>query len=180
MRSVRTVQDPAYWQALGRFIEDYAGVEILLFNYVVALSKMNHGIARIFYGKDQTDRLIEFANQITSANPLDTELQDKTALAFGQLKKISLVRNYLVHYVSFETSDKGRIISNITKVRRGVSVTEYRASVAELSQMTADLRRISHLLVYCLLGITRRATAERAAIAADLSALDAAWQYTQL
>ena len=67
---------------------------------------MKHDIARIFYGKDQTDRLIDFASQITSANPLDVELNDRTAMAFGQQKRINLVRNYLVHYVSITQAIK--------------------------------------------------------------------------
>ena len=80
--------------------------------------------------------------------PLDPDLTNKTERALTQLKKIASVRNYLMHYVSFETGDKGRIISNITKVRKGNPVIEYRASVATLDEMTVDLERISHL---CLL-----------------------------
>ena len=179
VRSVSMTADPAYWQALGKFIETFAGIEILLFNYLAALSGMRNDIARIFYGEDQAHSLITLIRQVMALRSPGMELKGKTELALDQLQKISVIRNRLVHYVSFVTSDKGRIISNIARVKNGKAIIEYRASTSALGEMTADLETISHLLVYCLLGLTRRTAAERAEMAADLPRINNQWQYTQ-
>ena len=48
MRLVSMAKDLAYWLALGRFIEAFASAEIMLFNYLVIISKMKNDIARVF------------------------------------------------------------------------------------------------------------------------------------
>jgi hypothetical protein len=177
-RIVSLVKDPAYWQALGQFIEAFAHAEILLFNYIVGMSRMTHDMARLMIGGDPVDRLIDCARQAIVVMNIDDDLRVKADIALTQLKEISKIRNYLVHYVSFDTSDKGRIISNITKIRKGKQLIEYRASVSDLADMTADLDgRLSSLLVYCLLGLRWSTRPERDQLTAEMPALNDAWRY---
>jgi hypothetical protein len=177
-RTISMAKDPAYWQALGQFIESFAGTEIILFNYLAVLSKTKLEVAKIFYGGDQAERLIEKVTQVMPLQPVDKELREKTNTALSQLKKINYVRNYLVHYVSMDTSDKGRLISNITKAKKSASVVEYRASIAVLGEMTEDLERIKQLILYCLVVLNGHAPVKRDDLAASFPALNAAWRYT--
>lgn len=150
-RVASAVKDPAYWQALGKFIEAFAFAETLLFNYLAALSGTSHAISRALFGSDHADTLIDAVRRVRATLPPDDDLMNKTELALTQFKLISRTRNSVVHYVSIETSDKGRISSNITRARQDKLIVEYRASVAALEEMTIDLERVAQTLLYCQL-----------------------------
>jgi hypothetical protein len=80
-RTVNLTKDPAYWEALGQFIEAFAGAENLLFNYLVALSRTHVDVAKHFIGGEQVDRLIEHIRQILVIMPT-TILQKRPTRPF--------------------------------------------------------------------------------------------------
>ncbi|MGD0762659.1 MAG: hypothetical protein ABR929_05610 [Roseiarcus sp.] len=182
-RSVSTTKDPAYWQALGEFIETFASTETMLFSYLIVRIKVPHPVGRALFGGHHVDQLIGAVSRITLVLPPDHDLAEKTVLALDQLRIINATRNSIIHYPSFVTSDKGRISSNITRARRAELIIEYRATVEALKEMTADLERISQIFLYCFLiaqgtkSLTPSMTPSQ--LAAEMPALNAAWLYKQ-
>jgi hypothetical protein len=179
---VSVTKDPAYWQALGEFIEAFAGAETMLFNYLVACAGMSHKAGRAIIGGSHQEQLIGMIRRLWATNPPDADIMEKAKPALDQFSSINTVRNSLVHYSSFVTSDKGRVSSSITRAHPGeAKFHEYRISDTILNDMTADLGKISHHFTYCLVTtIEYRRFITKAArddLANGLPALNAAWRY---
>jgi hypothetical protein len=165
---------PAYWEALGRFIQSFAGVELTLFQYTTHLAKIDWNVARILLGGEQVDRLIDHTRKLMDTASVDTDIQNKTNIALTQLKSISTVRNLLVHYVSIERQETGSSISWFKKYHRDAPLS-YNVSTKDLENMTVDLDgRLSHLLLYCL---TRVLLPDDPKNEAKYDHLNDAWRY---
>jgi hypothetical protein len=175
---VSTAKDPAYWQALGEFIEAFSSTGTLLFNYLAGVARTPHAIAKALFGGDHVDELIKCLKQVIAVRPLRPDISAETTIALTQLKIISNTRNSVVHYASFVLSDKGRVSSNITRAKRDELIVEYRASVGALKEMTSDLERISQLILYCWLATEQPSKVTRDQFA-GLPAPNAAWLYKQ-
>jgi hypothetical protein len=177
------VKDPAYWQALGEFIEAFAQTETLLFNYLIALIGVSHAVGRALFSGDHVDALVDTVRRVARASPPDRDIVEKLEPALTQFKIINTTRNSIVHYVSMVASDKGRISSNITRARSAEQVIEFRASLDSLREMTTDLERVSQVFLYCQLtsraGGPRVPQLAREDLVNQLTALSAAWLYIQ-
>jgi|SRR5580658_8498641 hypothetical protein len=181
-RAISMQPDPAYWQALGRFIEAFASTETTLFNYLIALVDVPHAVGRALFSGDHVDTLIGTVKRVALVTTTASDVKDTLEPALTQFKIIGSARNSIVHFVSMVTSDKGRVSSNITRARSAEHIKEFRASVETLNEMTTDLERISQSFVYCLLtspggGRPPLPQHARAYLTSQLPALNVAWLY---
>jgi len=186
-RSISIVEDPEYWQALGRFIERFATVESVLFHYVASIAPMSAHIARAFIPGTRTAELIEIIRRVWQADILwqniegtnvpasDVHAEQKGELepVLSQLKTNNTVRNSLIHYASFVTSDKGRVSSNAARALTAENVKEHRATPEILGQMTDDLEKIGHHLASFI--VRWKASFDQRA--SEWPALKNAWRY---
>ncbi len=153
--------DPAYWAALGEFIEAFAAAEGALFNYLAFCSEVPLFIAKALFGGFHSDQLGEQVRKIWQVKEMPSGVVEELDRVLVQMKLIATVRNSVVHYYSFVTEDRGRISSNISRARTLEHVQEHRVSSEILCQMTADMFKIGNHLVAARL-LHGRPLAERA------------------
>lgn len=82
----------------------------------------------------------------------------------------------MVHYVSFVTSDKGRISSNITRAATAERTREFRVSSDTMRDMITDLEKIIAHILYAE-NIISDPHLSRDDLKRDLPALAASWRY---
>jgi hypothetical protein len=70
---------------------------------------------------------------------------------FSQLRLIIEMRNRIIHYGSYATTDKGRITTTARIALTLEKVKETRASIDVLQAMTADIIRIWNALLWDML-----------------------------
>lgn len=172
-RSIAIVVDPLYWSALGQFIEGYATTEAVMFQTLAFRSGVSTKMAQAVFSGVRTDAAIGYIKRIYEAHGVKNDEQEEMEYVFTQLKLITDLRNWLVHYGSFVTTDAGRIASNITRAMTPEKITELRASVEVLESATDDIHKINdHLMSLMML---------RGALidvrARDFPSLLRAWQY---
>jgi hypothetical protein len=175
-RTLATVDDPIYWQALGEFIEAFSGAEIMLLEYLRLCAKLRHNVANALLSGVHVDQMIRFIRRVWQIIPPDTDITEKLSGVLDQFKAISDTRNSVVHYVSLVSSDKGRISSNLTRALTERHIREHRVSPQILQEMTADVRKISNHLTYavCALADPRL---DRNELMNSFPALTASWRY---
>ena len=164
-RSISIVDDPEYWQALGKFVEQFATVESILFAYVASVILVSPAAARSIWPGTRTAELIEFIRRLWRAeeiwndssetgkpvSEIHTAQRIELDPVLGQLKTINTVRNSVIHYATVITSDKGRISSNVSRAITWENVKEHRATSNILGQMTKDLEKIGfHLASFIM------------------------------
>ena len=108
-RTLATIHDPSYWQALGEFIEAFSGAEMGLLHYLTSCAKVRNDVARALFSGVHVDQMISFVRRVWQVIPPDADIAEKMSGVLEQFKIISDTRNSLVHYVSLVSSDKGRI-----------------------------------------------------------------------
>jgi hypothetical protein len=173
---VSAVKDPAYWQELGEFIEAFASAETLLFNYLAMCAGLTHNTARALLSGIHADQVIDFIRRVWAVRPPDVDIQQKVDDALIQFKVIGAARNSMVHYVSFVTSDKGRISSNITRAVTVERTREFRVSPNIMREMIIDLAKISEHILYAI-NISGDPRISREDLMRQMPALAASWQY---
>jgi hypothetical protein len=138
-RTISTMKDPAYWQALGQFIEAFASTETVLFTYMTLCAQVRPDSARALLSGIHGDPMIDLVKRVWKGIPPDVDILEKLSGALEQFKMISDRRNSMVHYVSFVTGDKGRVSSNITRASTNRRLREHRIS-PEIVQEYDDRR----------------------------------------
>ena len=164
--------DPAYWQALGQFIEVYASVESMMFYLLTLYSKVPADIAKALFSGTRLDASIKLIRRIMAVNDPGEVRREELNVIFAQLTVINDARNDVIHYGSNETIDYGRISSNYTRAHLPENVTVRPMSAVVLEAMRHDLERIhSHLFVQCVLPDNKGAKPSLTTL------LAASWQY---
>ena len=173
-RSIAIVDDPLYWQALGKFIEKYASTEAVIFNTLASCCGISIKTAQSIFSGTRTIQAMEFLRRINEANNITDEKQrELEEYVFPQLANITALRNHLLHYGSFVTSDAGRISSDISRAHTPKKIREMRTSVEILEHAIRDIEKInSHLISHLVL--VNAPFDQRARIFPNLLA---AWQY---
>jgi hypothetical protein len=172
-RWIRFENDPEYWQALGQFIEYFASIEGLMFNFLAFYAKVEDPIAKAVFSGVRADAAMDYIRRIVAVNDPGDERRHELDNVFKQLKSISDARNDIVHYMSFVTSDLGRIVSNISRAHLTKNIKERPVSPAILKTMTTDLEKIGlHLVMHWVL--PNASLAERAR---QEPILNNAWRY---
>ena len=173
-RTINYSDDPAYWRALGQFVAQFAGVEVAIHTFLAIQAKVSPAIGRAVFSGVRTDQAIKLIYRIWDVSGLGAGIRDEMTCVFNQLSAISTRRNLILHYGSYETSDKGRVSSTATRATRPDSVEEFSASIATLDAMSADLDKIglhiASITVHQNLPLRERLT--------HFPALADAWRYT--
>jgi hypothetical protein len=175
-RTLSSVRDPDYWQALGEFIEAFASAETMLFQLLILSAKMRHDSARALLSGIHVDQMISLVRRVWQVMPLDADVTRKLSGVLEQFKIISDMRNSMVHYVSFVTRDKGRVSSNVTRALTDRHLHERRISPTIMQDMTNDIHKISDHLVYAV-SATANPKIARDDLASRFPALAASWRY---
>jgi hypothetical protein len=178
-RTLATVHDPAYWQALGEFIEAFSSAELGLMHYLIWCAKLRHDVGRALLSGIHVDQMINFIRRVWQIIPPDADIAEKLSGVLEQFKLISDVRNSMVHYVSLVSSDKGRISSNATRALTDRHIREHRVEPKILQEMTADVRKISNHLSYAEIA-TVDPRRDRSELAKSFPALVVSWRYKPL
>jgi len=150
-RTVSFVRDAAYSEALGRFVEAFAGAETVLFNYLSASLRMPHSLAKAAFPGTRADQMIEIVRHVWQIEPPPESIMNEADDVLTQLKTINTARNRLIHHQSFMTSDKGRVSSNITRAYTKERIDEAPISIEAVNDMTSDLEKAGHHLATLLI-----------------------------
>jgi hypothetical protein len=146
VRLVSFLPDPAYWLALGEFVEAFAYVELLLFIYLSHLSGMPSKSARALLSGRHADQFIKDIRRFWQINPPTARLGDKLDAALTHLTLINAIRSSVVHNVSHFVPGTLRISSNMNRALTEKHTKRYRISSYILKDMSIDMRGISQLL----------------------------------
>lgn len=172
-RTISVVQEPAYFEALGRFVNEFAGVESALLFALKTYTKVSWPVARAIFSGARIETAMDFINRICNALDPGQERREELDDVFTQLRVINEIRNSLLHYGSATFSDKGRVTSNVRTAHLATRIREYSVSLDIINAMTADLQKISfHLTLQCL-----RPDASFAERAAEIPEIAGTWRY---
>lgn len=176
-RLISFTKDPAYWQALGEFIELFASAEHVLFNYLSLYVNIHPQLAKALFSGFHVDQMISLIRRVWIVTPPD-DMRDKLDDALSQFKAINDVRNSMVHNVSYVTSDKGRLSSN-TRAMTVEHVKEFRVEPDILKDIIADTEKIRDHLIYTVMIIADPRNSPNQLIG-DFPTLPASWRYKWL
>jgi hypothetical protein len=172
---------------LGEFIETFASAETMLFNCLILCANLNHATARVLFSGIHVNQIVDMIRKVWEVITPHPDVQKKlddpadgpeTLSALSQFTVINKKRNSMVHYVSFLTSDQGRVSSNITRAATKKRLREFRVSPDILKDMSTDLEKISDHLQYAI-SVIADPGASRDELAHGLPALAASWRYKE-
>jgi hypothetical protein len=143
--------DPSYWRVLGNFVEAFADLEMMMFLSLRFYARLDSDIARALFSGTRVDTAIQYIRRIWEVRPIAPGRKADMENMFGQIKLISDLRNKIIHYGTFVTSDKGRITSTVARALTPDRVEEHRATKKDLAAMIDDLRLINAALMWDLL-----------------------------
>jgi len=171
-RTVSLTPDPAYWQALGEFVEAFAHIEHFLFNGLTLASGVSPRVAKALFSGTRALDAISLLRRISEISPPSAN-RDELEDVFAQITAINMIRNSIVHYASIMTSDSGRITTNWARALTPERIAEHRISPDMLKDMSADLDKAgNHFVSLWTLGsLTLAQRAE------ELPPLARAWRY---
>jgi hypothetical protein len=138
-------EDPKYWEALGRFIESFALVEDELSRLLAFYAKVTPSIARAVFSGARSDASMDFIRRVIAVDDPGSEKTEDLEDVFIQLKAISTVRNFLVHYRSIG-SGNDRIITDLSRSLTADRARQHRVSTEILTAMIIDLYQIANRL----------------------------------
>lgn len=169
---------PGYFEALGRFIEEYAEVEQALSGLLWSVAKVSMPVARAIFSGTRSEAAGQYINRILEVTKGKKILKRDLPLMLVQLKLIREARNLIIHNETKRKRDQVVSVTNRRIALNKRALHERPMSPEILRQMTADLERITaHLimLLFCDDKVPKRqiAMVKRA----YESELNAAWQY---
>lgn len=140
--------DAAYWEALGRFVETLATVEMLMFALLAFYSKVSEKAARALFSGTRTDASIKLVRRLIAVHDPGAVRRKELEIIFAHLTAINDARNDIIHYGSLPTSE-GRMTTNLSRAHLPENVTWRPISAAILTAMTDDLGKIiQHLMLH--------------------------------
>lgn len=140
--------DPDYFRALGKFVEAFSIAETLLFIHFVLLAEIDPKVARAVFAGIRCEVMIANIRHIWTVRPPSIEVVKELDPVLKQLKKISNVRNSVVHHMVLST-DEGLFSSNYMRALTPEHIVAYRVSSELLGNMSKDLKKIGLHLSAC-------------------------------
>jgi len=135
-----------YWQALGKFIEDFAGAEYAMSEVLRKYAGVSQHVGKAIFSGTKSDAAIKLIERIWAVHDPGETVKAELRSAFAQFRAINNVRNIAIHYGSHKRPEKGRFVSTLRNALTPDRVNEARVSSAILGQMSDDLFKIS---VHC-------------------------------
>lgn len=140
--------DPAYWQALGSFIESFANIELVMFGLLAVYAKVSNKQTRALFSGTRVDAAIKLIRRLIAVEDPGELQRKELEIVFAQLSAINEARNDIVHYGSMVTTE-GRMTTNISRAHLAENVTWRPISTDVVNAMTEDLHKIrTHLMLH--------------------------------
>lgn len=132
----------AYYEALGRFVDMFARVEVALTLTLWHYAKTPPEIAKIVHGGTKaTDAGATFIKQLAAVMKAPAEIQADLEDVISQMAEIKSVRNLILHNGAASVAEGRAIVSDAYKAKG--EPRKFPVSPTILDDMTADLRKIA-------------------------------------
>jgi hypothetical protein len=135
-----------YWEALGRFIHEFAKVESLLITLLRDLSKTSDETAGAIFSGLRVDGAKDTINRILDATG-QTDIKSRLQSPFAQLGVIAGVRNKIVHWGATYDGGEQLLVTNARLYPTAARLTEIRVGAKDIKLMTGDLFKIALYLI---------------------------------
>jgi hypothetical protein len=139
-----------YWQALGRFIESFAGAERMLYNYVVRIAEMPPKVAHVVCESWKTSALLTFVDRLHKLTPPPSHSPD-IPKALTQFTLLNNLRNVVAHRPSYIDVDGLRKAARPGGALPDKPPRIYDLSPELLQEMASEASRISMHLITVML-----------------------------
>jgi hypothetical protein len=167
VRSMRD-QGGAYFEALGRFIDNYSDAEYAIYDYLVSLTGLDFNSANAILSGTRVDAAISFIRRLHAARRVEISVEVEDVLV--HLATLNTARNELVHFGTYFDSDRWRVVSTAAKAHLPEKAKEWRISTNTLYDMADDAEKAALTLLAILKPSLKRRTDWK-------DALSRAWLY---
>ena len=138
--------DPAYFDTLGRFVDEFARAEATAYRVLVHYSKLTQGIAAVHLSGVRIREIINRLSRLYRAGELPATNWEALEPIFKQLGDINKMRDKLLHYGASAQQDGTRLITTESRALTPDVAERIPMSVATLNEMRDDLRKIVIML----------------------------------
>ena len=141
-----TDDEKEYWQALGRFIEAFAGIEYIMFLTLASHAKVSPGMSQAIFSGARVDASVDYIRRIFAVYDPGPENKKEFEELFEHLKFVNDLRNHVAHYPPGDKEGKDRIINNMWRALTLAKTKRMRVSADTLTAATHDVHKISFRL----------------------------------
>lgn len=154
-----------HYLALGKFVSEYSGVELVMFFLLRHTAGLSYEVAAALFSGTRVKGAMDLIGRLHEPN--GTVLPPRLKEAFGQLSAINTARDWILHWGVSEDFNTGALSVSNFKAHAARAEREMPFSAARLDTMTADLKTISAIIAnnFIPAGIPERAEHEQAALA---------------
>jgi hypothetical protein len=162
-------QTKAYFEALGRFMHEFAQIEHILYLLMTVELNLETNLANAVLSGVKADQAIQNIKRIYHARGKD--LPPRTVEAFEHISTLNTARNEIIHYgATLSGEGPERIVSTALKAHSAEKVKEWTVTPDTLRDMYLDAEKAFNML---LAPMVPALTPPKHAAAA----LARAWQY---
>ncbi len=166
-------EEAQYLGALGAFIEAYALFEASLSAYLQKIADIYPPMFSAMFSGLNVKQKQGLIRRIWRIQPAPDDIKEELDEIFKRSLDITDVRNSMLHYGSYVTSEAVRITSDVSRALKESEATEHRVSGDTLSAMNLDILKCgTHLISLAL-----RPTTPYEERALDSPILARAWFY---
>lgn len=145
-----------YYQALGRFIDNFARMEVLLKRFLIKMLKVDDAVGRVVTGGLRADNLATYVLRTNEITPLPGSNPAFVEEAVKHFSAINTVRNDILHAGAILRDGK-LVISNAPVARTPTHKHEFTVSEEQIQQMADDLDKMLPHFFLCLMLPTQAA-----------------------
>lgn len=148
-------RSPKYYEALGKFVTEFAEVEGMLFATLVNMADISFDFGQAVFSGMRAKNAADAISKLRNIRQTNPERYSETGLMSEDVEEclrkigaINNVRNGILHYgVSIDSG--GKMIARTSHVPPANKQDRYlEVSIETLDNMTSDLRKIARTLLY--------------------------------
>jgi hypothetical protein len=158
-----------YWMALGRFIEQFSHIEMVMHLLLTKYSNVTHLVGVALFGDMRIDAAVSRMRRLLEVNfVVSDDIKKEFHNVSTQLMIINGIRNDILHRGT-SVSSQGMVTTNRAAALALDRIKEIPISKEILYQMELDLHKIQHHII-CIMDEKHRKNASQI--------LASPWQYT--
>ncbi|MEX2166833.1 MAG: hypothetical protein WD852_07405 [Methyloceanibacter sp.] len=131
-----------YWRALGKFVDDFAAVEMAMVLLLMIRTNTPLDVGRAIFSGVRIKEAMALIGRVGEVRPLDDETKADQEYVFAQLRVIIEFRNDILHYGSQTITPTEFEVSNWLIALDESRLRKQRISAKTLLQLVHDLRKI--------------------------------------
>lgn len=162
-----------YTYALGAFVQAFAAAESQLFLFLARCAGLQITVARALLSGPRVEGQVDLLRRLWQLYPPIPAIHEEMEDFLSQLLALQKVRNSILHNMSLNTSDKGKISTNYIRALTDNATREYPVTWQSLFQMSDDLFKI----IDHMLSLVKHPTASLEDRAKEWPTLLDAWLY---